>query len=223
MRLMGPNCSGFVSTKSDLNLNAQFTPYKPLPGRVGFFSQSGALGAAVFEYANRLGLGMSAFVSVGNEADISAIDFIQFWKDDDSTDLIMLYLESLGDPKKFLSVARDVSREKPILVVKGGRSVTGLKAAHSHTGAILEGSGAVIDALFAQAGLIRTDTLEEMLDLAALLVNQPVPRGKRVGIVTNAGGAGILAADACEEFGLEVPDYSPETQATLRSFFASRS
>ena len=217
MRLMGPNCSGFVSTHPDF-LNAQFTPYKPLPGKVGFFSQSGALGAAVFEYANRLGLGLSAFISVGNEADVSALDFIRVWKDDDNTDLILLYLESLGDPREFLRVAREVSKKKPILVVKGGRSTTGLRAAHSHTGALVEGSGSLIDTLFAQAGLVRTDTLEEMLDLAALLVTQPVPRGNRVGIVTNAGGAGILTADACEEFGLEVPELSQATQTALRAF-----
>lgn len=218
MRLMGPNCSGFVSTNPDFGLNAQFTPYKPLPGKVGFFSQSGALGAAVFEYANRLGLGLSAFISVGNEADVSALDFIQYWKDDENTDLILLYLESLGNPKNFLRITREVSKKKPILVVKGGQSTTGLRAAHSHTGALVEGSGALIDTLLAQAGLVRTDTLEEMLDLAALLVNQPVPRGNRVGIVTNAGGAGILTADACAEFRLEVPEYSPETQSTLKSF-----
>ena len=218
MRLMGPNCSGFVSTDPDFGLNAQFTPYKPLPGKVGFFSQSGALGAAVFEYANRLGLGLSAFISVGNEADVSALDFIRYWKDDDNTVLILLYLESLGDPKEFLKLAREASKKKPILVVKGGRSPTGLKAAHSHTGALVEGSGSLVDVLFSQAGLIRTDTLEEMLDLAALLVNQPLPKGNKVGIVTNAGGAGILTADACDEFGLEVPEFPAETQSELRSF-----
>ena len=218
MRLMGPNCSGFVSADPEFNLNAQFTPYKPLTGRVGFFSQSGALGAAVFEYANRLGLGLSAFISVGNEADVSAIDFLRYWQDDPKTDLILLYLESLGNPRRFLKLTREITKKKPILVVKGGRSTTGLRAAHSHTGALVEGSGSLIDTLFAQAGIIRADTLEEMLDLAALLVNQPVPKGNRVGIVTNAGGAGILAADACEEFGLEVPEYSAVTQAELRNF-----
>jgi len=218
MRLLGPNCSGFVSMDPRLNLNAQFTPYKPLPGRVGFFSQSGALGAAVFEYSNRLGLGLSAFISVGNEADVTAQDFIRYWRDDDNTDLILLYLESLGDPRGFLELAKEVSKKKPILVVKGGRSTTGLRAARSHTGALVEGSGSLIETLFMQAGIIRTDTLEEMLDLAALLVNQPVPKSNRVGIVTNAGGAGILAADACEEFGLEVPEYSPSIQSALRSF-----
>jgi acetyl coenzyme A synthetase (ADP forming)-like protein len=218
MRLMGPNCSGFFSSTSGKTLNAQFTPYRPLPGRVGFMSQSGALGVAVFEYSNRLGLGMSAFISVGNEADVSAVDFIQFWKDDDGTDLIMLYLESLGNPRKFLELAREVSKKKPILVVKAGRSATGMKATRSHTGSLLEASDDVIQALFSQAGVIRSDTIEEMLDLAALLVSQPVPRGNKVGLVTNAGGAGILAADACEDFGLEAPEPSPETQATLRSF-----
>lgn len=216
MRLMGPNCSGLV--KLGTKLNAQFTQHKPLPGRVGFVSQSGALGAAVFEYANRLGLGLSAFVSVGNEADVSALDFIQFLKDDDDTDIIVLYIESLGNPKKLLEAARQITRKKPILVVKAGRSNTGIKAAHSHTGAILEGSDAVVEAVFDQAGIIRADTIEEMLDLAALLANQPVPRGNRVGIITNAGGPGILAADACEEFGLEVPPCSQEVQAALRSF-----
>lgn len=218
IRLLGPNCSGFVSTDPDFSLDAQFTPYKPMPGKVGFFSQSGALGAAVFEYANRLGLGLSAFVSVGNEADVSALDFIQYWKDDDKTDVILLYLESLGNPRKFLRITREVSRVKPILVVKGGRSATGLRAASSHTGALVEGSDSLVEALFSQAGLIRTDTLEEMLDLAAFLVNQPVPHGNRVGIVTNAGGAGILTADACDEFALDVPVLSAGTQSALKTF-----
>jgi acyl-CoA synthetase (NDP forming) len=143
---------------------------------------------------------------------------MEYWKDDDNIDLILLYLESLGDPRRFLDIARRVSRIKPILVVKSGRSATGLRAAQSHTGALLEGSDAIIDTLFKQAGVMRADTLEEMLDAAALLASQPVPRGNRVGIITNAGGAGILAADACEELGLIVPEYSKKTQAALRGF-----
>ena len=190
MKLMGPNCMGLVNTDPDYKLNAQFSPFKPLPGRIGFLSQSGALGAAVVEHSNKLGLGMSAFVSIGNEADVAVIDLIQYWEADGNTDIILLYLESLGNPKMFLEIAKRVSRKKPILVVKSGRSTTGLIAARSHTGALLEGSDAVIDALFKQAGVIRTDTLEEMLDEAALLVSQPIPRGNKVGIITNAGGAG---------------------------------
>jgi acetyl coenzyme A synthetase (ADP forming)-like protein len=218
IRLMGPNCMGIVKAGSDFYLNAQFSPFKPLPGRIAFLSQSGALGAAVIEHANKLGLGMSTFVSIGNEADVSVNDLMEHWKDDDNIGLILLYLESLGDPRRFLGIARSVSRTKPILVVKSGRSATGLRAAQSHTGALVEGSDAIIDTLFKQAGVMRADTLEEMLDAAALFASQPVPRGNRVGIITNAGGAGILAADACEELGLKVPEYSKRTRAALRSF-----
>ena len=218
MRLIGPNCMGIINTNKDVSLNAQFAPYKPLPGRIGFLSQSGALGIAVIEHATRLGLGLSTFISVGNKADISGNDLIQYWENDEDTDVILLYLESFGNPRKFARIAKRVTKKKPIIAVKGGRSVAGFRATQSHTGAMLSASDVTVDALFKQTGVIRVDVLSEMFDVAALLSTQPLPRGKRVGIITNAGGAGILASDACESYGLEVPEFSQETQNKLRSF-----
>lgn len=218
MRLIGPNCMGIINTNPLVSLNAQFSPYKPIHGRIGFLSQSGALGIAVIEHATRLGLGLSNFVSVGNKADISGNDLIQFWEGDEDTDVILLYLESFGNPRKFARIARRVTKKKPIIAVKGGRSSAGFRAAQSHTGALLAASDVTVDALFAQSGVIRVDVLSEMFDVAALLSSQPIPRGNRVGIVTNAGGAGILASDACENYGLQVPEFSQDTQKELKSF-----
>lgn len=221
MRLIGPNCMGIVNTDPKVSLNGQFSPFKPIQGKIGFLSQSGALGIAIIDYANRLSLGMSTFVSVGNKADISGNDLIQYWESDGNTNLILLYLESFGNPRKFSRIARRVSRKKPIIVVKGGRSAAGFRATQSHTGAIVAASDVTVDALFQQAGVIRTDVLAEMFDVAALLTTQPVPKGDRVAIITNAGGAGILAADACEDLSLQVPELSSETQAALKGFLSS--
>ena len=221
MRLIGPNCMGIVNTDPKVGLNGQFSSYKPIPGKIGFLSQSGALGIAIIDYASRLGLGMSTFVSVGNKADISGNDLIQYWESDDNTNLILLYLESFGNPRKFARIARRVGRKKPIIAVKGGRSAAGFRATQSHTGALVAASDVSVDALFRQAGVIRTDVLAEMFDVAALLTTQPVPKGDRVVIITNAGGAGILAADACEDLGLQVPELSSEAQAELRGFLSS--
>jgi acetyl coenzyme A synthetase (ADP forming)-like protein len=215
MRLIGPNCMGVMNTAPDVRLNATFAPSVPPHGRVGFLSQSGALGLAVIDYAEGLGLGLSSFVSVGNKADISGNDLIQYWESDEDTDLILLYLESFGNPRKFARIARRVGRSKPIVAVKSGRSAAGARATSSHTGAMLAASDVTVDALFAQAGVIRTDTLSELFDVASLLGNQPPPRGNRVGILTNAGGPGILCADVCEAEGLVVPALTDEVRAAL--------
>jgi acetyl coenzyme A synthetase (ADP forming)-like protein len=220
MRLIGPNCMGIINTDPNVNLNGQFSPFKPIPGKIGFLSQSGALGIAIIDYANRLGLGMSTFVSVGNKADISGNDLIQYWESDDNTNLILLYLESFGNPRKFARITQRVSSKKPIIAVKGGRSAAGFRATQSHTGALVAASDVTVDALFRQAGVIRTDVLAETFDVAALLSTQPVPKGDRVAIITNAGGAAILAADACEDLGLTVPELSAETQVALESLLA---
>ena len=216
MRLIGPNCLGIVNTDPAVRLNATFAPEPPPDGRVGFLSQSGALGLAIMEYARTLGLGLSTFVSVGNKADISANDFLCYWEEDPRTDVILLYLESFGNPRKFSRIARRVARVKPIVAVKSGRSPAGVRATSSHTGALLAASDVTVDALFRQAGVIRTDTLEEQFDVASLLAHQPLPKGRRVAIITNAGGPAILCADACEGEGLEVPVLGEETQARLR-------
>ncbi|HYY78607.1 MAG TPA: GNAT family N-acetyltransferase, partial [Actinomycetes bacterium] len=215
MRLIGPNCLGVVDTNPEVRLNATFGPIAPVRGRVGFLSQSGALGLAVVDYANALGLGLSSFVSVGNKADISGNDLLDYWEQDADTAVVLLYLESFGNPRKFARVARRVARSKPIVAVKSGRSVAGARASSSHTGALLAGSDVTVDALFRQAGVIRTDTLAELFDVASLLANQPRPAGRRVGIVTNAGGPGILCADACEAGGLQVVELSAGLRRAL--------
>jgi acetyl coenzyme A synthetase (ADP forming)-like protein len=216
MRLIGPNCIGIMNTNPAVRLNATFGPLVPPPGRVGFSSQSGALGLAAMDYAAALGLGISSFVSVGNKADVSGNDLLNYWETDPETDLILLYLESFGNPRKFSRIARRVGRTKPIVAVKSGRSTAGARATSSHTGALLAASDLTVEALFRQSGVIRTDTLEGLFDVASLLANQPVPKGRRVGIVTNVGGPAILCADACEAEGLEVPLLAEETRARLR-------
>lgn len=218
MRLIGPNCMGLVNTDPEIRLNGTFATVYPPPGRVGFLSQSGALGLAVMRYATELGLGLSSFVSVGNRADISATDLIAYWEEDERTDVILLYIESIGDPRRFGHLAREVGRRKPIVVVKSGRSAAGARAAASHTGALLAASDVTVDALFRQSGVIRTDTLEQMFDVATVLANQPAPAGDRVAIITNAGGLGILCADTCEANGLVVGPLPEATQARLREF-----
>jgi acetyl coenzyme A synthetase (ADP forming)-like protein len=218
MRLIGPNCMGIANTDPAVRMNATFSPQAPPEGKIGFSSQSGALGLAIIDYANAMGLGISTFVSIGNKADISGNDLIRFWEADPRTSVILLYLESFGNPRKFSQIARRVGRSKPIAVVKSGRSQAGARATSSHTGALLAASDITIDALFRQTGVIRTDTLEELFDVATLLAHQPLPKGRRVAIVTNAGGPGILCADACEAEGLQIPVLADETQRALRAF-----
>jgi acetate---CoA ligase (ADP-forming) len=205
MRLIGPNCMGILNTDPAVRLNATFAPAPPPPGRVAFMSQSGALGLSIIDHASSLGLGLSTFVSVGNKADVSGNDLLRYWEQDPNTDVILLYLESFGNPRRFSRIARRVASVKPIIAMKSGRSVAGARASGSHTGALIAASDVTVDALFRQTGVIRTDRLEEMFDVASLLASQPLPRGRRVAILTNAGGPGILCADACEAEGLEVP------------------
>ena len=220
IRLIGPNCMGIINTDPAVRLNATFSPVYPPHGRVALSTQSGALGLAILDYAARLNIGFSTFASIGNKADVSSNDLLQYWADDPGTDVILLYLESFGNPRKFSELARDIGRTKPIVAVKAGRSAAGARAASSHTGA-LASSDAIVEALFRQAGVIRTYTLEEMFDVAALLAHQPIPSGKRVAILTNAGGPGILAADACEANGLVLPQLTPATRDALRAFLPS--
>ena len=217
IRMIGPNCMGIINTDPDVQLNATFSPVYPPPGRVAFSTQSGALGLAILEYVKRLNLGISSFASIGNKADVSSNDLIQYWAADERTDVILLYLESFGNPRKFAQIARRVGQRKPIVAVKAGRSTAGARAASSHTGARAT-SDTLTDTLLRQSGVIRTHTLEEMFDVAALLASQPVPAGHRVAIVTNAGGPGILAADACEANGLQVTALAAETMEKLRAF-----
>jgi acyl-CoA synthetase (NDP forming) len=220
MRMIGPNCMGVLNTAPEILLDATFAPTWPPAGNVGMLSQSGALGITMLDYVEKLRLGISTFVSVGNKADVSSNDLLAYWADDPRTEVIVLYLESFGNPRKFARLAPQVARRKPIIAVKAGRSAAGKRAASSHSAA-LASLDVGVDALFEQAGVIRTNTLEDLFDVATLLATQPVPRGSRVGIVTNAGGPGILLADACAALGLELPEPSPETLAKLRSFLPS--
>jgi len=212
-RLVGPNCLGIAVPR--LGLNATFGPRSLPPGPIGFSSQSGALGLALLEKASERRLGFSSFVSIGNKADVSSNDLLEWWEDDDETQLVLLYLESFGNPQKFARLARRVARRKPVLALKSGATEAGARAASSHTAA-LASSDTAVEALFRQAGVIRAGTLEELVDAAALLSSQPLPSGRRVGVLTNAGGLGILCADACAAAGLELPELSEETRATLQ-------
>ncbi|HEY3207104.1 MAG TPA: GNAT family N-acetyltransferase, partial [Gaiellaceae bacterium] len=211
-RLVGPNCLGIAVPP--LGLNATFGPRALPPGPIAFSSQSGALGLALLEKAAERRLGFSAFVSIGNKADVSSNDLLEWWEDDEASELVLLYLESFGNPQKFGRLARRVARRKPILALKAGATGAGARAASSHTAA-LASSDTAVDALFHQTGVIRAATLEELVDTAALLSSQPLPRGRRVGVLTNAGGLGILCADACEAAGLELPELGEETKAAL--------
>jgi len=217
MRMVGPNCLGLQNADPAVNLDATFAPTFPPAGNVAVSSQSGALGLAILEHARQLGLGISQFISAGNAADVTATDLVEHWGSDPDTSVILLYLESLGDPRKFLPVARRVSRKKPIAVVKSGRTAAGARAASSHTGS-LAGADVAVDALLGQAGILRTDTIDELFDVAMVLASQPVPKGRGVAILTNAGGPAIMASDACESRGLEVARLSPETEAALAAF-----
>jgi acetyl coenzyme A synthetase (ADP forming)-like protein len=218
IRIVGPNCLGVINTAPEIRLNATFAPHAATPGRVGFMSQSGGLGIAIIEAASRVGVGLSSFVSVGNKVDISGNDMLRYWEQDQCTDVAMLYLESFGEPRKFARIAPWFGRCKPLIAVKSGRSTAGARATGSHTGALLSASDVTVDALFDQAGVVRTDTLGDMLDVAALLAAQPVPRGDRVAIVTNAGGPGIMCADACQAAGAEVPELPAAVRARLAEF-----
>jgi acetyl coenzyme A synthetase (ADP forming)-like protein len=216
IRLVGPNCMGVLNTANDVRMNATFASRMPPPGPVAFMSQSGAMGLSVLDYAASYGIGFSSFVSAGNKADVSGNDLLEYWEHDPSTTTVLMYLENFGNPARFVELARRISRRKPICVVKSGRTGAGQRAAASHTGA-LAGTELATEAVIAQSGVIRAQTVEELFDLAMAFSNQPLPRGNRVAIVTNAGGPGIIIADACEANGLTVTGLAPETERTLRS------
>jgi acetate---CoA ligase (ADP-forming) len=213
LRLVGPNCLGVMGEAG--KIDATFAPHAPPRGRLGLLSQSGGVGLALIEQAATLGLGLSSFVSIGNRPDVSANDVLEYWEEDPSTDVILLYLESFGNPRNFARIARRLAARKPVIAVHAGRSAAGARAATSHTGAAVAGSGAGVEALLAHAGVVRAETLGELFDTGALAAGQPLPAGPRVGVVTNAGGPAVLCADACQASGLELPELSPELRATL--------
>jgi acetyl coenzyme A synthetase (ADP forming)-like protein len=215
MRLVGPNCMGLVNTSGQVRLLGTFAPVEPPEGNVAMISQSGALGLALMAQAGQMGLGVSSFISIGNKADVSGNDMLQYLEADEATDVVLLYLESFGNPRRFARIARRVARAKPIVAVKSGRTATGARAASSHTAALAESDQAA-DALFKQTGIIRVNTLAEFFSVARLLASQPIPTGNRMGILTNGGGPGIIAADAAVAAGLEIPTLGEFTQARLR-------
>ena len=213
-RAIGPNCLGIAVAGA--RLNATFAPHPFPSGPIGFSSQSGALGLALLEEAASRRLGFSAFVSIGNKMDVSSNDLVEYWEDDPETEVVLLYVESFGNPRKFARIARRVARRKPVLAMKSGVSRAGARAASSHTAALAGSEGAVA-ALFRQAGVIRASSLEELADAAMLLSRFPLPRGPRVAVLTNAGGLGILCADACDAAGLELASLGDDTIAALRT------
>ncbi len=220
MRMIGPNCMGLLNADPDVRLNASFSPVFPAAGNLAMSSQSGALGLAVLALAAERQLGFSTFISVGNKADVSGNDLMQYWETDRHTGVILLYLESFGNPRRFARIARRVGRSKPIVAMKAGRSSSGRRAAGSHTAA-LAANDVAVDALFRQTGVIRAETIDGMFDIASALGSQPLPRSRRVAIVTNAGGPGILCADACEAEGLSISEFSESVRKKLSSFLPS--
>lgn len=217
IRMLGPNCFGLVSTHPEIQLNATWLPTIPPRGPVAVGSDSGALALLMLAAAEKLDIGLSNCVSVGNHADVSINDLLEYWDHDDDTRIIVLYRESLCEPRRFAELAQRINRSKPIIVLKAGLTQAGQRAAGSHTAALASNDRA-IDAVFRQTGVIRAETLDEMYDLAAALCHQPLPRDRRVGIITNAGGPAILCADACEMHSLVVPPLSKEVQAGLAEF-----
>lgn len=215
MSMIGPNCMGVINTDSNVRMDATFASHLPLEGNIGFLSQSGALGVAIIERATSMKLGLSSFVSLGNHTDVSVDDCLAFWKDDKLTELVLLYIESFGDPHRFVTLCREINRKKPIIAVKSGRTAAGAKAASSHT-ASLAASDVSVDALFDATGVLRVDTVEKLFDYAQAFKMQPLPQGARVGIVSNGGGPAILATDAVGGNGLEMAEFSEETREKLR-------
>jgi len=215
MRLVGPNCMGIQNAQEDIRLNASFARSFPKNGPVALVSQSGAMGEAILAHADHIHLGVSMFVSMGNRADVSANDLIEYWGRDEGIRCLLLYLESFGNPRNFVPIARRVSRKKAIVTVKAGRSSAGARAATSHTGA-LAGADVAADALLKECGVQRVDSLEELFDVGLALATLPSPGGNRVAVLTNAGGPAILATDALVSSGLELAQFSKRTQAKLR-------
>jgi len=217
--LLGPNCLGIINTDPNVSLNATFAYGMPRRGNIAFISQSGALGVAALEHAHRQNIGLSVFVSIGNKADLNENHLLAYLKDEPHTDVVLLYLEDLEDPKGFHDLATEITGERakkmPILAIKSGRTLEGAKAASSHTGA-LAGSDEVYDSVFIQSGVLRVESIEELFDYALAFAQQPLPKGDNMAIVTNAGGAGILATDAAIRYGLKLADLTDETRERLR-------
>ncbi len=212
--MIGPNCMGVINTNEKVKMNATFAPTQPLKGRISFMSQSGALGAAILDHADNIKVGFAKFVSLGNKTDVSGNDLLMAWEDDPDTDIILMYIESFGNPRNFVRIARNVTAKKPIIALKSGRTEAGAAAAASHTGA-LAGLDAATDALFEQCGVIRVGSIEELFDIAIAFENQPLPKDNRIAVVTNAGGPAIMAVDALVGAGLKLAQLGDRTRKKL--------
>lgn len=220
MRVLGPNCMGAFNTDPEVSLDCTFSPVPPIAGSVGLVSQSGALGCAILSLSAGLNLGYSTFLSIGNMADIGVADALDYWIEDEKTNVVMIYLETIDDAAAFAEKAKQLSQKKPVLMVKAGRTEAGARAAVSHTGALATDERA-LDGLLKQCGILRAPTIQDLCFWAAAFESCPVPAGRRVGIITNSGGPSILAADACSHLGLELPELSVEVQDALREFLPS--
>jgi acetyltransferase len=213
MRLVGPNVVGVMDTHTPIN--ASFANGFPLEGEIAFISQSGAMLLAILDWSRSVGLGFSRFISMGNKADLNEVDFIWAAAEDSKSKVILCYIEDVADGQRFLRVVREASKRKPVIILKSGTSSAGARAASSHTGA-LAGSEVAYETAFLQSGVIRARTMSDLFDLAVAFVNQPIPAGKRVAIVTNSGGPGIIATDSVEEYGMQMARFSKETIERMR-------
>ena len=217
MRLVGPNCLGVLNTNPDVSMDATFAEALPERGNIGFVSQSGALGGGILNILKDLNLGFAQFISIGNQADVNAETAMEYWENEDDVQQILLYMESIANPSNFRKLASRISKKKPILALKAGRSAAGASAASSHTGS-LAGADKAANALLAQSGVIREYSLKNLFATAKMFSNCPIPKGDRVAIITNSGGPGIMATDAICEYGMKMAPISDATKETLRSF-----
>src|SRR5437773_916122 len=217
LTLIGPNCMGVINTHPDVRMDATFAPTPPLRGGISLVTQSGALGIAILEHARTLGVGFAKFCSLGNKAQVSLNDLLTSWRVDPETKIVLAYIENFGNPKNFVRIARATTKEKPVIAVKSGRSEAGSRAAASHTGS-LGGSDLAAEAVFSQTGVLRAGSIEELFDLAMAFSLQPLPRGDRVAIVSDAGGPAIMCVDELVAQGLRLAELSAATQAFMRSW-----
>src|SRR5881296_3970097 len=217
MVLVGPNCMGVINTHPDVQMDATFAPTPPLPGGISLATQSGALGIAILDHAKSLGVGFAKFCSLGNKAQVSLNDLLRMWHGDPDTKLILAYIENFGNPRNFVRIARETTKDKPVIAVKSGRSEAGSRAAVSHTGS-LGGSDLAAEAVFSQTGVLRANSIEELFDLAMAFALQPIPQGDRVAVVSDAGGPAIMCVDELVAQGLRLAELEPATQAYMKSW-----
>lgn len=215
MLVVGPNCMGIINTEPNTSLNATFAPQQPLPGKAAFVSQSGALGIAVLNVAKDMNIGLSQFVSMGNKMIITGNDLLEYWEEDPNINIILMYLESIENPKDFQQLCERISKKKPIIIVKSGTSAAGAAAASSHTGA-LAGADKAVSAMLGQCGVIRENTMLDMFEVAQAFANCPLPKSNKMAILTNAGGPGIMGTDAAISYGLEIAKLDPQTVSNLK-------